>query len=59
MWIQSVAVILPRVQEHFNISNDYIGLLTAVGHHSLFLHCQPSVSVSRHDDWSFVLGHNI
>lgn len=54
-----MAVILPRVQEHFNISNDYIGLLTAVGHHSLFLHCQPSVSVSRHDDWSFVLGHNI
>ncbi|EGO19340.1 hypothetical protein SERLADRAFT_418566 [Serpula lacrymans var. lacrymans S7.9] len=29
MWIQAVAIILPRVQQHYSISDNYIGLLSS------------------------------
>lgn len=29
MWLQCVAVILPRVQEHYSVSDRWIGLLSA------------------------------
>lgn len=29
MWLQCIAVILPRVQDHFKISNNLIGLMSS------------------------------